>query len=417
MSNRNQGPSFLSQIDLNAFERAKSPLAALNTYTDTILIIDDQVIIVEAVRRMLADEHDIILHSCTDPTQALQIAIQYSPTVILQDLVMPDIDGLTLLRFFRANSSTRDVPLIVLSGKEEPIIKDQSFSAGANDYVVKLPSKLELISRIRYHSSSYIRLLQRNEACAKLAASQEALQIEHAQAAAYLKSLFPAPIRNGDVKIDWRYVPSAQLGGDGFGYRWIDDDHFAIYLFKASGHGIGAAMLSIRTLDLLRSNILLNTDFTMPSSVLEALNKKIYSNGTHGMFVSVWYGVFHKQKMKLIYGSAGYPPAILYSGESSNQTELFSLGEKSVQIGSTSDTKFQNFDFDLSSFNKLYLFSAGLLEVLMPDGNPENEKFATFLSQTVSSENQDLDKILSHAQKLNGPGPFKDDISALRMLL
>lgn len=417
MSNQNQGPSFLSQIDLSAFERARSPLAALKTYVDTVLVIDDQLIIVEAVRRMLADEHDIILHSCCDPTQALRIANQCSPTVILQDLVMPDIDGLTLLRFFRANSSTRDVPLIVLSGKEEPLIKDQSFSAGANDYIVKLPSKLELVSRVRYHSSSYIRLLQRNEACAKLAASQEKLQVEHAQAAEYLKSLFPDPIGSGDVKTAWNYRPSIQLGGDGFGYRWIDNDHFAIYLFKTSGHGIGATMHSIRTLDFLCSNSLFNTDFTNPSSVLDSLNKKFYADEHPGKFVSMWYGVYHKQKKKLIWGTAGHPPAVFFSGNSAHQTKLFSLGEKSLQIGNMSDTKFQNFEINLQSFNKLYIFSAGLLEILMPNEAPMNAELAAFLNQTVSCEDHDLDMILSFAQKLNGPGPFKDDISALRILL
>ncbi|NEP60259.1 MAG: hypothetical protein F6K31_25200 [Symploca sp. SIO2G7] len=56
------------------------------------------------------------------------------------------------------------MPLIVLSSKEEPIIKAKAFRLGANDYLVKLPDKLELIARIRYHSSAYINLLQRNEA-------------------------------------------------------------------------------------------------------------------------------------------------------------------------------------------------------------------------------------------------------------
>jgi sigma-B regulation protein RsbU (phosphoserine phosphatase) len=71
------------------------------------------------------------------------------PTVILQDLVMPDIDGLQLVKFFRANKATREVPMIVLSSKEEPAIKAQAFALGANDYQVKLPDKLELIARIR----------------------------------------------------------------------------------------------------------------------------------------------------------------------------------------------------------------------------------------------------------------------------
>jgi two-component system chemotaxis family response regulator WspR len=72
--------------------------------------------------------------------------------VILQDLVMPGTDGLTLVRRYRENAATRDIPIIVLSTKEEPTMKSAAFAAGANDYLVKLPDSIELIARIRYHS-------------------------------------------------------------------------------------------------------------------------------------------------------------------------------------------------------------------------------------------------------------------------
>ncbi|MUG91078.1 response regulator [Scytonema sp. UIC 10036] len=133
-------------------------------YAITVLLIDDQPMIGEAVRRMLADEEDIIFHYCSDPAVAIPKAIEVSPKVILQDLVMPDIDGLLLLRFFRANKAIRNVPMIVLSSKEDAKVKAEAFALGANDYLVKLPDKVELIARIRYHAKGYINLLQRNEA-------------------------------------------------------------------------------------------------------------------------------------------------------------------------------------------------------------------------------------------------------------
>ena len=92
----------------------------------TVLLVDDQKIIGEAVREMLADEMDVILRFCQDPTQAIEVANEVEPTVILQDLVMPEIDGLTLVKFFRANPATRDTPMIVLSSKEEPVIKAEA---------------------------------------------------------------------------------------------------------------------------------------------------------------------------------------------------------------------------------------------------------------------------------------------------
>lgn len=134
----------------------------------TVLLVDDQPMIGEAVRRMLAPEHDIDFHFCQDPTKAIKMANRIHPTVILQDLVMPEIDGLTLVRYYRANPDTINVPLIVLSSKEEAHTKAEAFALGANDYLVKLPDRLEVIARVRYHSRGYINLLERNEAQAQL---------------------------------------------------------------------------------------------------------------------------------------------------------------------------------------------------------------------------------------------------------
>src|SRR6266436_6093978 len=138
--------------------------AGLKPHKVTVLLIDDQPIIGEAVRRMLAGEPDIVFHYCRDATKALEEAHRVQPTVILQDLVMPEIDGLTLVKTFRADEPTRETPMIVLSTKEEPTVKAEAFALGANDYIVKLPDRLELLARIRYHSKGYINLLQRNEA-------------------------------------------------------------------------------------------------------------------------------------------------------------------------------------------------------------------------------------------------------------
>src|SRR4029077_16728793 len=129
-----------------------------------------------------------------------------------------------------ANAATRETPMIVLSSKEEPATKAQAFALGANDYLVKLPDRVELVARIRHHSRGYIAQLQRNEAYRKLAESEKQLANEVAQAAEYVQSLLPPVMKEGLVRIGWRFVPSTQLGGDAFGYHWLDDRHLAVYL-------------------------------------------------------------------------------------------------------------------------------------------------------------------------------------------
>ncbi|GAK57041.1 hypothetical protein U27_04005 [Candidatus Vecturithrix granuli] len=146
---------------------------SLTSYRITVLLVDDQHIIGEEMRRMLSTEPDVDFHYCQNPVQALKLANKVTPTVILQDLVMPQIDGLTLVRYFRANLLTRDVPIIVLSVKEDAQTKVEAFALGANDYMVKFPDRLEVIARIRYHSRGYINLLQKHEAYEKLKRSMQ----------------------------------------------------------------------------------------------------------------------------------------------------------------------------------------------------------------------------------------------------
>ena len=141
-----------------------------------VLLLDDQAFIGEAIRRTLLNEPEINFHFSPDPSRAIDIAREIKPTVILQDLVMPGVDGLDVVRLFREDPETKTIPIIVLSVKEDPGIKSSAFAAGANDYLVKLPDQQELIARIRYHSNAYLTQRQRDEAMRALRESQQQLQ-------------------------------------------------------------------------------------------------------------------------------------------------------------------------------------------------------------------------------------------------
>ncbi len=140
-----------------------------------VLLVDDQAMVAEGVRRMLATDPAIAFHYVSDPSQAIESAVRVRPTVILQDLVMPGANGLDLLRGYRDNPKTRAIPVIVLSSKEEPGIKQIAFESGANDYMVKLPHRIELLARVRSHSEAYTHELQRQRAYRSLEASQREL--------------------------------------------------------------------------------------------------------------------------------------------------------------------------------------------------------------------------------------------------
>ncbi len=76
---------------------AAVPEAAASEAKAIVLLVDDQLIIVEAIRRMLGAQPDIAFHYCTDAAKALETAERLQPSCILQDLVMPAMDGFELI--------------------------------------------------------------------------------------------------------------------------------------------------------------------------------------------------------------------------------------------------------------------------------------------------------------------------------
>ena len=209
-----------------------------------VLLVDDQAIVAEAVRQALAGEERLDFHYCARSDEAMIAAIQTRPTVILQDLVMPGTDGLTLVRQYRQNPETRDIPIIVLSTKEEPLVKSAAFAAGANDYLVKLPDRIELIARIRYHSRSYLNLLQRDEAYQALRQSQQQLlatnlELQRLTHSDGLTGLSNRRYLDQYLAAEWRRGTRDQSG---LGFLMIDVDDFKAYN-DTYGHVAGDEVL------------------------------------------------------------------------------------------------------------------------------------------------------------------------------
>ena len=164
--------------DRSVQEAAANPDVGLTEHPLRVLLVDDQRIIGEAVRRMLAGHTpEIEFRFCADAAAALDTAAEFGPTLILQDLIMPGVEGLDMVRAFRANPATEGVPIIVLSSKDEAATKADSFAAGANDYIVKLPDKIELLARIEHHSAAFVNRLQRDEAYQVLLRQQQELEM------------------------------------------------------------------------------------------------------------------------------------------------------------------------------------------------------------------------------------------------
>ncbi len=128
-----------------------------------ILLIDDQPLTEKLIRRILRDAPDLELHYCQQPENAMQAVLKVRPVVILLDLNMPHIDGMVLLQMFRNSRLTEALPIIILTTEEDPFTRAEGFAYGASNYLIKLPDKVEMVARLRYHASSFVRRRRQSE--------------------------------------------------------------------------------------------------------------------------------------------------------------------------------------------------------------------------------------------------------------
>ena len=259
------------------------------------------------------------------------------------------------------------------------------------------------------HRKTTAALKERNQAFARL-------NQELAEAADYVKTILPQPITEGAIRTDWRFVPSASLGGDAFSYHWVDEDHFAIYLIDVSGHGVGAALLSVSVMNVLRSQTLPDTDFRKPEQVLEALNVAFPGEENNDMFFTMWYGVYKQSTRELSYASGGHPPALLLGDSAADGSEAIPLRTPNNVIGGIADAAYERKDCHVGERNILYIFSDGVYEVEKSDGSMWRfQEFSDFMNQVKTDDQSILDHLFTHAKELGNSEKLEDDFTIVEV--
>ena len=371
-----------------------------------VLLVDDQLLIGEAVRRILAPHADVEYHFCQDPLKAIETARKVCPTVILQDLVMPGKDGLDLVLEFRADPETREVPLIVLSSREEPVTKAEAFTRGANDYLVKLPDPIEILARIRHHSRGYRALLERNAAYDKLAG-------ELAQASDYVQSILPRPMDDADISARGAFIPSASLGGDFFGWSRLPDGRIVVFLIDVCGHGVGPALLSVSVSNALTTGAM-GVDPAAPALVLERLNNAFPMTHHRGMYFTSWYGVIDLKAGTLTWAGGGHPPALLVRQDGA----VHPLDSQGTPTGMIPDVHFSQDVVRIGSGDRLFIYSDGIVELMLPSGTVGTyPEFTSFVAQEAIRATDPIDCMLVHARERQGGPNFADDVSIVEVRL
>ena len=377
---------------------------------EKILVIDDDPIICTSLKKLLqSEECDVVV--AYDGQAGLEAAQAMRPGLIICDWLMPNLDGLTVCRRVKEDPSLATTFFILLSAKGQVADRVKGLDTGADDFLTKPVDLSELKARVR----AGLRLHQLSK---DLQQQKQLLEAELLEAAEYVKSLLPPPLSD-PVKIDSRFIPSRQLGGDCFDYYWLDPDYLLIYLLDVSGHGLGAALPSISVQNVLRSQSLPDVNFYQPSAVLKALNETFQMNDQNDKYFTIWYGVYNQTTRQLMYASAGHPPGILVT-QPGNASSGKQLRTPNLPVGMMPDTQFSSNRHIIPPGSCLYIFSDGAYEAF--DYNTQQldndvwglDEFAELLASYPKAIN--LDDILDEVENCRGKSTFPDDLSLLRIL-
>lgn len=381
-------------------------------FQGTVLIVDDQPLNRDLLARRL-ERHGLMVFVAEDGEFALQALAERSFDLVLLDVMMPRRNGYETLQAMKQDSQWRHVPVIMISSLDEVGSVIRCIEAGAEDYLprpfnptllrARISACLEK-KRLRDSEQNWMQQIQK---------TQQRLSRELRDAENYVRSLFPAPI-DGRVAVSWHHQSCSELGGDAFGYHWVDEQHFAIYLLDVCGHGVGPSLLAASALNVIRTGTLPSTDMLNPSSVLAALNQMFPMEKQNNMYFTLWYGVFSTTSRELKVACAGHPSGILLT-TTEHQAATQRTGNLGMVIGAFDGMEYDTESYSIPENSELYIFSDGCYEVQQEDGTmlqvEDLEQFLCWQDSRLQAPSDWYQRLIQRAAE----GRLDDDFTMLRV--
>lgn len=119
-----------------------------------VLYVEDNPANLKLVETFLRKQHDLTLITATSGKHGLDLAQRYQPDVILLDIKLPDMDGLTVLKALQANPETRDIPVLAISADAMPLDVQRGLDAGFRHYLTKPIDASVLIDTLNLYLNS-----------------------------------------------------------------------------------------------------------------------------------------------------------------------------------------------------------------------------------------------------------------------
>ena len=331
--------------------------------------------------------------------------------IILSDINMPEMDGLTLLA--KVNEMRNPaLKVIMVSAYGDMGNIRQAMNNGAFDFATK-PIDLDDLSvtiEKAIEQIEYVHQMQKEHSQLESLKGDLAIACEIQQA--ILPRVFP-PFPEDSDKLDVAasMTPAKDVGGDFYDFFRIDDDRIGFVIADVSGKGIPAAIFMAVSRTLIRAT---GVRGGSPADCLTYSNKLLAAESVDCMFVTVFYGIFNLKTGEISYCNAGHnPPYILKRG---GAVEVLPMSQDPM-VGAIDGIEYHGATLQLDHGDSLVMFTDGVTEAM----NAQNEEFGeerledTLAEVTMHNCQQIVEAIKADVAAFVGDAEQSDDITVLAL--
>ena len=332
--------------------------------------------------------------------------------IILSDINMPEMDGLTLLAKVNELKNPAMKCIMVSAYGDMDNIRS-AMNKGAFDFATK-PIDLDDLSRTIEKAIEQVRYIRESQ--------QEHNQLEsikndlaiagEIQQTILPRSFPPFPELTEVVDIYASMTPAKDVGGDFYDFFQIDDERIGLVIADVSGKGVPASLFMAVSRTLLRATALRGVS---SAECLTYANKLLCKESLDSMFVTVFYGIYHYKAGMMDYTNAGHnPPYLLRGGRT---VECLPVASNFV-VGVFDDIEFESNTLTFGIGDTLLLYTDGVTEAF----NDKREQFSESNLQDIlasmhesSSAKEVVTSVLQSVKTFSGDYPQSDDITLLSL--
>lgn len=322
-----------------------------------ILVADDQQTNRELAIFFLKNAGFTIFAEAADGAETLEQVAHFKPDIILLDILMPEPNGFDICKKLKANPATAQIPILFLSGLTDIKNRTMGYQLGAVDYVHKPIDRYEMCARVTVHLTNS--LMSQDLQLYKNRISQELAQARDLQLGLLPQERQLTELtRQYPLKINHHFNSSSELSGDYWGV-FPAGDRLAIITLDFTGHGIAAALNSLRCHALLLE---IQSRLSNPLTFMHELNSRLQYLLPTGQFATCAL-VLINQKGEAFALTAGTPPLTIHHAKKKTYSWITGRGTPLGAVES-SHLSLSTHEFILDKGDSLLLYSDALVESL-----------------------------------------------------